>query len=978
MTRQTTVTGQTTVTRRWNRWQPALRLARRDAARHRARTILATLLVALPVTALVTGTALTQSAPLAREAALAGIPDGVQAVVTATAVPRTGMPFPQLPEGTPGPWMDDFEQEPAGEDELAALLPGRDRLLPYWNSPRLLATTGTELKAGQEAEAGTGTVGDFDLAAVSTASLQEAGGEALALMLPRVERGAAPTNATEAVITSALADRLDIAVGDVVTFVAPPSTGWYSTDGRIGDVIQDSQRAYQVSGIVADDAQRVWAPEGWISRMATADPAGVDGHWLIVGDEPVSWEHARAINLIQAFAVSRHVLENYPAAGELYPVAVDAGAVLLQIVSVVLAGTVGALLVLFLVTPAFAVSTDQARRTLGLAAAVGGAPADLRRIITAQGLVIGLAGGTLGAVAGTATALLAGRALLPDRDLLAHFPWWIVPVAIGMAALLGVVATLLPARSASRLRPVDALKDHATPRSHRVGSHGAMLRRLAEIAGPIALAAAIACGAWSLALPSGVEPGYISPGAPPTSSSGLGLLLLLATVVLTIVGLLLSARAITTLGARFAGRLPIAFRLALRDAADHRSRFLPAATGVLVAVLAASYLAVLAGSATANDRDRVGEMVSGGRLVLGAQVPVSEGFDRLVIADAISVLADELPVTGHEPVYAIPLRESDVHLAAVMPENASCPDDLYPDTASAVRVGAPLHCTDWNHAYNPGLSVPWWGGSDTVVMTGDALRASGLPGADAAAAVLDAGGAVVNNAARLSDQGIVRVAISGDMLPDESNADRIVELPGAFLRGIASATTVSPETAGTLGVTELEYLGEYVVTDPELSLGQLARARQLIEAHTTLAWIGEPQRQFVWGRSEQLLPIALLAALALAATTISLLLAHTQTLRDFTTMHAVGAAPRFLRRFALTQAIVILAASVPIGLTAGVALGAYQIAWNRKTAIGGAWLETVPLWGVQAALALAVVGIGLATAVVVARPPRQLVRRSID
>jgi putative ABC transport system permease protein len=948
-------------------------MARHDAARHWLRTVLATTLVALPMAALVGGTVLTQSDVPAREAALASIPDGAQAVITTTALPRTGAPFPQLPEGPPGPWVDDLQQVPASGAELAARLPAGNRLLPYWNSPELIATSELLLAPGEQAPAGAGAeaLARVDLTRMSAATLQEAGPEALALLLPELAAGRPPADATEAVVTTDLAARLGITVGDTIAFVAPPHHGWYSTDGRIAEVIQNSQRAYRIAGLADVDGQRAWAPAGWISEMVTADPAGVDGHWLVVGDEPVTWDHVRQINYLQAFAVSRHVLENYPPPDERYPVAIDLVVVLNRLVVIVTTGVVGALLVLFLVTPAFSVSTEQSRRTLGLAAAAGATPADLRRIVTTQGLVVGLAGGLLGSGAGAVAGVLARRALSPDSAM--HFPWWIIPVAIGTAALLGVLATLLPAQAAARLSVVEAIKDR-TPTPAGTGADRRWRRT--AVAGPLLLLAAAACAGLSLSLP--LPESAPSPEAIPSRASTGGLVILvLLTLVLAAFGLVLCVRPLIGLAATLARHLPVTARLALRDADDHRSRFLPAAIGVLVAVGVASFYVVNVGSFVANERNRLGEMVGRGRLVLGATVPVNDVFDRRVLTAAVDVLARHLPVTGHEPVYAVG-SDSDIHLTVLMPADRSCPDGLFPDTASAIAVGAPLRCVDWERAYVPGLSVPWWLGTDVHVMDGAAMRASGLPGADEAAAVLDRGGAVVNNAAMLAADGTVRVAVSDERLATEAAADRIATLPGAFVRGFAPPLTVSPATARALGVTELEYVGEYVVTSTELSVRDLERAIDVINATTTLVWVARPNLPYPWGDTVALIPIVLLAAVAVAATAISLALARTQAVRDHATMHAVGATPRFLRWFMVVQAAVVLAAGAPLGVLAGIALGAYQVAWNRRIGIDGAWLDTVPLWGVQAGLLASVVGVGLVVALVIARPPRTLTHRFID
>ena len=83
---------------RCNRYRAALRLGWRDALRHKARTLLSLLLVMLPIAAMVASIGMTTTIPPTRSRALATIPADTQAVITATARPRTGQPFRQSPE----------------------------------------------------------------------------------------------------------------------------------------------------------------------------------------------------------------------------------------------------------------------------------------------------------------------------------------------------------------------------------------------------------------------------------------------------------------------------------------------------------------------------------------------------------------------------------------------------------------------------------------------------------------------------------------------------------------------------------------------------------------------------------------------------------------------------------------------------------------------------------------------------------------
>lgn len=438
---------------RCNRYRAALRLGWRDALRHKARTLLSLLLVMLPIAAMVASIGMTTTIPPTRSRALATIPADTQAVITATAVPRTGQPFRQSPESG-GRWQDDPSQQPASAAELAKILPQQDRLLPYWQSPELIATTGTALQPGEQTKAGIDVKSgnDIDLNAASTATMTEASPEALQRMLPKLVKGSAPQNNTQIVISRTLADNLGASLGSTVTFVAPPFDGWMSQDGRIGEAVADTQGAWTVSGLTDESEAVAWGLEGWMSAILESDGVGVDGHYLVVGPEPVTWAHTRSMNLLQAIVISRHVLtDGYPPASQLYPMQIDAATMLNHMVTVVITMLVGMLLVLFLVTPAFTVSADQSRRVLGLAAASGAAPRDLSRIISSQGLIIGTIGGVLGSALGFALTLAAGPAIGALRgstplEILHGFSWGSLPMGIVTAIIIGFAATIAPAR----------------------------------------------------------------------------------------------------------------------------------------------------------------------------------------------------------------------------------------------------------------------------------------------------------------------------------------------------------------------------------------------------------------------------------------------------------------------------------------------------------------------------------------------------
>ena len=835
------------------------------------------------------------------------------------------------------------------------------------------------------------------------ALLNEAQADALALLAPEPVKGRLPENPDEILVSQALAQRLGLKVGDTVGFVAPPDSGIRGTEGTTIAAMQDSANGYLVAGI-ADSAQyRAWAPQGWLSELVAAHPQGTQRHWLAL-NAPVTWDQAKQLNQLQAFAVSRHVLTNYPSADQLYPTApIDTNALLEAAFGVILMGILGGFLVLFLVTPALAISAEQSRRTLGLAGAAGATPHDMSRMVRAQGLFLSTVGGILGSVLGVAGSVGLGAWLgrnehVSDGEIsrygaditLAHFPWWTIPVGITLAVILGGIAALGPARTASRMVPIDALRDRR-PR-HAVGK---TRRRLTNAVGPALLALAVALGIYVLNAPIPAYPTDPYATGYGSAPDGSGLLVACsgAAMITAAAGIALSIRALIPRLGRFGRHASPVWRLALRDTADHPSRTVPAILGVVFSLLAASYVLVYAASMFADYRDGTTTFDWKGTFVVSPTVAISPEFDEVAARSTLAELNIPEVIGSHAilgtgdntPIYAITLQ----------PKGRECGQFENVHTSSARDLGAPLRCVasmsgaGFNEAVRFG-SIFGTAHSPFIV-DGDAVRATRLPGAEAAAKILDSGGVLVDNAALVDDDGMVRVLFRTFDGPKESIYDESgvphgdeVLLPGAFLRGFGVDFAMSPQAAASIGVTNPEFVGLIAETSRPLNnaelreissrdLGGLARV-SLPDAPDAIGALASEStaRIIMWT------PIVLLTFVAIMATAVSVILSATQARRDATTMFAVGADRRFLVRLGLTRAGVILALGVPVGIGSGLAIGAFHVAWNRHLEASGAWLDTVPAWSVQVGIGAVVVLVGLLAGLVLARPPRHLVRRSLD
>jgi putative ABC transport system permease protein len=96
--------------------------------------------------------------------------------------------------------------------------------------------------------------------------------------------------------------------------------------------------------------------------------------------------------------------------------------------------------------------------------ALGAAPADVRRIVLAEGALVGVAGGVVGALLAWGAARLADRAaaaLLPDfpfrPETFFAFPPWLLALGVAVPALAAVVGALAPASAAARVDPARTL-----------------------------------------------------------------------------------------------------------------------------------------------------------------------------------------------------------------------------------------------------------------------------------------------------------------------------------------------------------------------------------------------------------------------------------------------------------------------------------------------------------------------------------------
>ncbi|CAM3417465.1 FtsX-like permease family protein [Occultella aeris] len=410
---------------RWlTRWRASLRIARRDALRHRGRTLLVVAMIALPVFgATFVATTIRSSSPTVATTLQQTLGDDAQALVT---VDSCGFVIQQVPTGG-RTCLSDQPVEEVGEADIAALVP-----------------TGAELVPRREFAVDLST----DDVRISDEVLAAADAERVPGLLS-LTSGDVPSAPGEVVLAQRLVDRLRIEVGDAFTI----GSGETDTPATLVGITRNGDS----SGLAAEGTL---PEEGALSRS-----------WYVLGPDAVTWPDVLALNEIGVGAVSRAVLLDPPPRSEVpYYAAFGADSRPGSTIGLVAAvAGIGLLEVVLLVGPAFAVGAKSSTRQLALVAAAGGRPADLRRIVLSAGLVAGLGaaavGIVLGLLGGAIIYLVQSRGDYPPPNL--ALPTWELAAIAGVAVGLGLAAAWLPARAASRADVVAALagrRSEATPR----------------------------------------------------------------------------------------------------------------------------------------------------------------------------------------------------------------------------------------------------------------------------------------------------------------------------------------------------------------------------------------------------------------------------------------------------------------------------------------------------------------------------------
>ena len=257
--------------------------------------------------------------------------------------------------------------------------------------------------------------------------------------------------------------------------------------------------------------------------------------------------------------------------------------------------TVGMLLIALVAVGGFTVLAQRRLRSLGMLGALGATDRNIRLVVRANGVLVGV----VGALAGTILGLAAWLAYRPHLESSAHhlvgpfqLPWIVIGPAIALAVLATYFAASRPARAVTRLPVVAALSGRPAPpkQVHRSAVPGVVL---------FVIAAALLSYAGSS-----------------NGNGGGGALGLVLGIVLLIVAIILLAPFCLVVLARLGRRAPIAIRLALRDLARYRARSGSALSAISLGVFIAALVCVLTAQRYGNVLDYAGPNVASNQIIV--------------------------------------------------------------------------------------------------------------------------------------------------------------------------------------------------------------------------------------------------------------------------------------------------------------------------------------------------------------------------
>ncbi|MFI6850218.1 ABC transporter permease [Kitasatospora sp. NPDC050467] len=519
----------------------------------------------------------------------------------------------------------------------------------------------------------------------------------------------------------------------------------------------------------------------------------------------------------------------------------------------------------FLIINTFSMLVAQRTREIGLLRAIGGSRKQVNRSVLVEALILGLLGSTLGLGAGLglATGLIqlmkAVGMNLSATDLQIGLNVPVAAYAVGI--VITVLAAWIPARRASKIAPIAALRDHGTPAEAR-----------SNVVRTVVGLVLTAGGGGLLVLAA-------KAGKAATGGQYLGLGVLLTLIGFVVLGPLLATTVVRGLGAVLPALFGPSGRLAQRNAMRNPRRTGATAAALMIGLALVIGASVFTSSMVKSTNEQIDKSV-------GADYVISSS--QGIIGEAMVQAAKKTPgvahVTEQKELRGVKINVPDGRTVTTGISAVSA--DFTDDFRLPVKSGAAGSLNQGSLAIGEDLAKDYGlKVGDTVKLDYGQGRAQSVP----VGVVMSKGDSLFNGATFVGIDTVAKAIPAAEMPLDVQ------------IYGKAAADA---DVAKTLAALE-ESLKDY----PQLKVRDQAGYKELVQQQiNTLLYM-------IYG----LLGLAIVVAVLGVINTLAL--SVVERTREIGLLRAIGLSRRQLRRMIRLESVVIALFGAILGTGLGLAWG---------------------------------------------------------